>query len=145
MVVLEKAKWKPSHLIHPPPPPPPVQTQMEEVGRHSNVSLLRSTMTGEDILQVWLKQHPEVSRSPQEHQAKVSGEHQPKVSVLDAPRSKGSRDQLSVLPNSVPRDEDDMEIPQELAPYENLLPPSLLPPTLQYGMYLATPTRWGEV
>ena len=67
-----------------------VQSQMEEVGRHSNISLLRSTMTGEEILQVWLKQHPEVSRSPQEHHAKVSGEQ---VSTSGAPHSRGSMDQ----------------------------------------------------
>ena len=123
---------------------PPVQTQMEEVGRHSNVSLLRSTMTGEDILQVWLKQHPEVSRSPQERQARVSQEHQTKVS-WEHQAKVSIPDQSSILPSSGSQDEDDVDIPPELAPYGNSLPPSLLPPRLQYGMYLATPTQWGEV
>ena len=114
-----------------------MQTQIEEAARHGNVSFLRSGMTGEEILQLWLKQHPDVLKSEsQECQGKAS-----------TTRRSGDEDRTgSPSLSSAPLSQEEADItaiPPELAPYENTLPPSLLPVGLQYALYMGTPTTWG--
>ncbi len=102
-----------------------------------DASVLYSTLSGEEILQQWLTKHPEVVKKYQS--SKAAGA---KKKEREAGKSEGfNRTQSEWQSAPVTLQE---QLPLDLQPYRDNLPPSLLPPQLQ-SQYpgVTEDTEWG--